>query len=330
MSSDPAVPAGTPGTRHPPIAWSWSNAVYGLALSVPAVVASLTDPAAGLPLAIGVIPAAAVGVRGPRRQRVVVVAVGAIAAVNIVIGSLVASVPIVAVATIFVLCVVAAVLVADPKRRLAPLILMFGMPLLGVGLSETPPTAVAAAGLIFVGSVYGWLVSLVWPARPAVARPPRTPAPRSVMVAYGIQIGIAGAAGAALGFALGVDHPGWACAAALLISRPDHDLLDSRSVGRVVSVLLGATAACAIAAADAPAGVIAVIVVAVIAGAAATAGSRRYVMPFFTTTIVLSMLIGDEVDSAPHWFVERVVLTLAGAAFALIAAWVVAAARRRP
>lgn len=317
--AQPPMPAAPP----PPIAWSWPNAAYGVALAVPAAAFALVDPAIGLPLAIGVVPAAALGVRGSRRQRAIVVLVGAVAGLNIVIGSLVASVPVVAVATIFGLCVLAALLVADPRRRFAPLILMFGMPMVGVGLSEPPATAVSAGVLILAGSIYGWLVSLIWPDRPAPQRPPRAAVPRRVMLAYGIQIGIAGAAGAALGFALGVDHPGWACAAALLISRPAQAVLDARSIGRVIAVLLGATAASIVALLNPADAVIAAIVVLVVAGAAGTAGSRWYVLPFFTTVVVLSMLIGDEVESAPHWFVERVALTAAGAALAVIAAWLV-------
>lgn len=325
--------AHPPQTRSP-IAWSWTNAAHGAALGLPAAAVSLVDPTLGMPLAVGVLPAAALGVRGPRRQRSLVLVVGAVAALNIVIGAFVSPFPIVAVTTVFALCVVAALLVADPRRRLAPLLLMIGMPLIGVGLSESPQTGVSAGLLILAGSVYAWLVSLLWPDRPGQPRAPRRAAPRRVMLVYGVQIGIAGAAGAALGFALGVDHPGWACAAALLISRPDHDLLDARSVGRVVSVFLGATVACVVALLHLPGVALALIVLAVLVGATATSGSRWYVLPFFTTTVVLSMLIGDETDTAAHWFLERVLLTAAGAALALIAAWVVPRImrldRRRP
>ncbi|HEX5859514.1 MAG TPA: FUSC family protein [Microbacterium sp.] len=321
MSTEPS--AEQPATARSPLAWSWINAAHGVALGAPAVATSLVDPAIGLPLAVGVIPAAALGVRGPRRQRIIVVVVGAVAGLNIVIGSLVAPFPIAAVATIFALCVLAAVLVADARRRLAPLILMLGMPMLGVGLSESPVVALSAGGLILAGSIYGWLVSLFWPDRPGAQRPSRVAPPRRAMLTYGIQIGIAGAAGAALGFGLGVDHPGWACAAALLVSRPDRALLDTRSVGRVLSVFLGATAACVVAALHPPNAVLAAIVLVVVAGAAGTAGSRWYVLPFFTTLLVLSMLMGDENESATHWFLERVALTFAGVALAVMAAWLV-------
>ncbi|MFB7891222.1 FUSC family protein [Microbacterium sp. NPDC056044] len=308
---------------RPPVSWSWLNAAHGAVLAIPAVVACVFDPAIGLPLAVGVLPAAALGLRRPRRQRFLVVIVGALAGVSMIIGSLVAPFPMIAVLTVFALCVVVAVLMVNPRRRFAPLALMLGVPLIGVGLSETPSAALAAGVLMLVGSVYAWLVSLIWRDAPAPPRPAKQAADRRAMLVYGIQIGLAGAAGAALGFALGVDHPGWASAAAMLISRPDRDLLDTRSIGRVVSVLLGAIIACAIAALNPPDPVLAGVALLVLAGASATAGSRWYVMPFFSTTLVLSMLIGNETETAAHWFLERVLLTLAGAALALLAAWIV-------
>ena len=138
-----------------------------------------------------------------------VILVGAVAGVSLFLGSLVAGLPVLAVILIFALCVGVAAIVADPRRRLASLVLMLGLPLYGAGLSEASWTAGLTAGLlILAGSVYGWLVSLAWPGGAAADRPPRAPAPRSVMLVYGVQIGLAGAAGAALGFALGADHPG--------------------------------------------------------------------------------------------------------------------------
>lgn len=314
MSSVPA--------QRPPraIAWTWTNAAHGAVLAIPAMATTAFDPSVGLPLAVGVIPAAAVGIRGPRRGRWIVVLVGAIAGINLAIGSLVAPYPIIAVVTIFGLCVLISTLVADPRRKIAPLILSLGVPLVGVGLSETPATGAAAGVLIVAGSVYGWLVSLIWPNRPAQKPPARTALPRRTMVLYGVQIGLAGAVGASLGFALGVDHPGWACAAALLISRPDRRLLDARVVGRVLSVLVGAIAACLLVAVQPPPGVLALLALLLVAGSAATSGSRWYVLPFFTTTLVLSMLMLDETEPAAHWFLERVLLTLAGAALAWLAA----------
>ncbi|MGP8830464.1 FUSC family protein, partial [Klebsiella quasipneumoniae] len=60
------------------------------------------------------------------------------------------------------------------------------------------------------------------------------------LIGYGVRLGAAGAIAAAIGFAADWDHAGWACAACLLVMRPSPDLVTSRGVGRLVSVLLGA------------------------------------------------------------------------------------------
>ncbi|MGW4931254.1 FUSC family protein [Agromyces sp. NPDC004153] len=306
------------------IAWSWRNVAHGVMLALPAVVASVFDPSLGLPLAVGVLPAAALGLRSTRRQRALVNLVGVVAGAAIFLGSLVAQRPVLAVAMVFLLCVAVAVMTADPSRRLAQLMLMLGLPLYGAGLSESSWAAGLAAGLLMVGgSVYGWLVSLAWPEVERAPRPARVPASRTMMLAYGVQIGLAGAAGAALGFAFGVDHPGWACTAALLVSRPDRRQLDARGWGRAASVVLGAVVACTIAALSPSNLAIAVLVLAALAVGSGTSGSRWYVFPFFSTVLVLSMLLLDESESAAHWFLERVALTLLGVALALLAAWVV-------
>jgi hypothetical protein len=306
------------------IAWSWRNVAHGVLLALPAVVASVFDPSLGLPLAVGVLPAAALGLRSSRRERALVILVGVVAGASIFLGSLVAARAVLAVVMVFVLCVVVAAMTADPARGLAPLMLMLGLPLYGAGLSESSWTTGLAAGLLMVGgSLYGWLVSLAWPEGEHAPRPARVAAPRSAMLVYGVQIGLAGAAGAALGFAFGVDHPGWACTAALLVSRPDRRQLDARGWGRGASVVLGAVVACTIAALSPSNLVIAVLVLVTLAAGSGTSGSRWYVFPVFSTVLVLSMLLLDESESAAHWFLERVGLTLLGVALALVAAWFV-------
>jgi uncharacterized membrane protein YccC len=73
--------------------------------------------------------------------------------------------------------------------------------------------------------------------------------------------------------------------------------------------------------------VLAVLLLAAIGGAAATAGSRRYVTPFFSTLLVLSLLAASD-DRAPrHWLVERVGETVLGVALAAGAAWLAARVR---
>jgi uncharacterized membrane protein YccC len=313
-----------------PIAWSWRNVGFGAVVAAPAAITAVFDPASGVPLAVGVLPAAALGLRSTRGERVMVALVGAVAAVSLLLGSIVAPQPVLAVVMVFALCVAVAALASDPRRRLAPVMLMLGLPLYGAGLSEGNwTTGLAAALLIAAGSLYAWLISLLWPQGESRERPERPAVPRRAMVVYGVQIGLAGAAGAALGFALGVDHPGWACTAALLVSRPVRDQLDTRAWGRSASVLLGSVVACGIAALALPDPAIAAVVLATLAAASGTTGSRWYIFPFFSTVIVLSMLLLDETQTPVHWLIERVGLTLAGVALALLAAWLVPAVARR-
>lgn len=306
------------------LAWSWRKALHGVMLGVPAGIATLSDLQVGLALAVGVLPAAGLGVSGSRRRRVMSLVVGGIAAVSVLLGSAVARFPVLAVITVFTLCVVAAVLTADRSRRLATPVLVLGVPLLGVGLSfSSVSTGLAGAGLILLGSLYGFVVSLVWPGS-ASAPPPAPPATnRAAMLVYGIQIGLAGAIGATIGFALGVDHPGWACTAALMVSRPTHAMLITRGCGRPVAVIVGALLALAVAAVHPPAAVSALLLVIILSVATGIAGSRWYVFPLFSTFVVLSMLLLEDTDPPAHWFVERVGLTLVGVALALAAAAVV-------
>lgn len=334
MTDEPGEPVASAAVPHRPgVGWSGRGAVHGIILAVPATVVSLVDPGAGFALAVGVIPAAAVGLGATRRARFAVVPVGAIAGVSMFLGSLVAPFPVLAVIVIAALAFGVTLAAANPARRLVPIAAALGPALFGAGLSEASPTAGITVGLLLLGgSVYAWLVSLPWPPRPAPPRPARPPMPRGFALQYGTQLALVGAITVAAGFALGADHPGWACTAALLISRPDPQLLRARGYQRSIVVFLGATLACAIALLHPTDAVLAALAFIAVVVATTTAGSRWYILPFFTTLIVISMLILGEDLRPAHWFVERVVLTLLGAAVALAAGWVVpaVAARLRP
>jgi len=312
------------------LAWSWRNALHGVVLALPATVVCASDPHAGFALAVGVIPAAALGVTPTRGARFAVVPVGAIAGGSMLLGSLVAPFPTLAVIAIAALAFGVTMANARSAGRLAPIAAALGPALFGAGLSETSAAAGLTVGaLLLAGSVYAWLVSLAWPERSAPPRPPRPRVPRAFALQYGTQLALVGAITVAAGFALGVDHPGWACTAALLISRPDPRALRARGYQRSIVVLLGATLACAVALLHPADAVLAALVFFTVALATALAGSRWYVLPFFTTLIVISMLIaGDDMRPA-HWFVERVVLTVLGAAVALAAGWIVPAIARQ-
>ncbi len=319
-TSPPRATDAVRASRAPAIAWTWRNALFALVAAAPAVLVTVFDPASGLALGVGVLPAIAVGVLPRRRQRVLLLIAGAVAGASMFVGSLVANTPVLAVVTVFVLCVVLAVAATNPMRRLLPAVLNVGPALVGAGLSESGPVGGATMGLLILsGSVFVWLLSLLWPDRPAPPARDRAPLDRATMFRYGLQIGAAGAAAAALGFASGVDHPGWACAAALLVSRPDDGLLRSRAWGRAVAVVVGALVACTVAATTPTSLALAVVLALTLMAVGGTRGSRWYVTPAFSTTIVLSMLMVGQTGVEAHWFLERVGQTLVGVALALLA-----------
>jgi hypothetical protein len=316
-SGDPALTRGdaVPAARPAPIAWSWSRAAFGAAAAVPAVAVTPIDVTAGLTLAFGVLPAALVGVLPARRDRVRLVPVGALIGTSIALGALVASIPVMAVITVFGVAVGAAALVST-RALLGQLLLALAVPMVGIGLSFTDAAeGLGLAGLILAGSAYVSLVSLLWPEHPAPAvSPPAPPA----MLGYGIRLGLAGATAAALGFAFDVDHVGWQVAAVLLVMRPVAEMQRLRSVGRVISVALGALAAAAMVGASLAvawwAGAVAIVLIA----AAATRPSRWYVTPAFTTFIALSLLLYARPEDTAYRFGQRVGETVVGVTIAYV------------
>ena len=59
-----------------PVTWRWSAALLGATCSLPAALVALDNPSAGLALAFGALPAAAVGAQGPRLGRYAILVVG--------------------------------------------------------------------------------------------------------------------------------------------------------------------------------------------------------------------------------------------------------------
>lgn len=306
LSTDPA----------PGLAWSWSAALVGAVFAIPAIVVMPFDVPSGLALAFGVLPAAIIGVAPVRRARAEVVVLSILMGVPIFVGSLLSEEPALAVASILVLAVGAAMLSTRPP--LGPFLMTISLPMIGIGFSYRDlGEALGLALLIVGGSVYAWLVSLLWPERAIPPAPPAPPAqlPRS-MIGYGIRLGLAGATAATIGFAFDFDHVGWATAAAMLVMRPSADMQRLRSVGRVVSVIVGALAAAGLAVLTTAPGWYCVAILAVLTGVAATRPSRWYVTPAFTTFIAISLLLYANPANAQSRFNERVGETLLGVAVA--------------
>jgi uncharacterized membrane protein YccC len=185
------------------------------------------------------------------------------------------------------------------------------LPLLGIGLSYSDlGEAFGIAALMVLGSAFACGVTMLWPERDPAPRPPR-PA-LGPTLDYGIRLGLAGATAAAIGFVADLEHVGWACGAALLVMRPAPEMQRLRSVGRILSVVVGALAAILFVKAGPPAGVYSAAVIVALAAAAATHGSRWYVTPAFTTFLVFLLLLYADPSTAQSRFNERLLETALG------------------
>jgi hypothetical protein len=94
----------------PRIAWRWLAALLGALCAVPAAVVTVQDPALGLALAFGAIPAAAVGIPAERRNRHLIIVIGACIGLSLALGAVLVSNWLLAVVGILGLCLGAAVL----------------------------------------------------------------------------------------------------------------------------------------------------------------------------------------------------------------------------
>ena len=321
MQRSPRTPhTGAPESLGPRIAWSWPAALRCAVCTLPAALVVLSgDPSKGLAWAVGILPAAIVGMAPARRARLHLVAVGALFALSILIGSALAQTSVTTVVGIFAVAYAAAILAS--RAAFGAVAMALCAPVAAIGLSYGDVGEAAWLGLImFGGSLFSCAVFLLWPE--SAASPPPAPAllPRRRARAYGVCLGLAAATAAGIGIAINTDHVGWAPAAALLVMRPSEEMQKVRSVGRLVSVLLGALAAVAFLRADPALGFYAVAAIAAIAGAGGTRGSRWYVTAAFTTFLVLVMLLyANPTVATEQWRVaERVGETALGVGLAYV------------
>ncbi|HEY5855718.1 MAG TPA: FUSC family protein [Aldersonia sp.] len=318
-----------PVSQPPAVAWSWAHLLVGAVYALPAAVACLYDPEIGIPFAVGVLPAALIGIAPQRRRRIAILIVGVLAGASLFLGGVLAHFPVVVTSVLLVGVVVGAALLASvvPAGRV---VLVLCAPLVGAGLSYTDYASSAGTLLLLsLGAAYAWLVALLWPQRGAAQ--PAAPAlpPRSVMLDYGIRMGVAAGLVYAIAAALDLDHPGWAPAACLLVARPQLDLLQTRGVGRVLSVVVGALAAPLLLRTDPADYVFAIVAVVVLAAATATEGSRWYITSAFTTFLVFLMLLNGHPEDTASKFDERVGETVLGVAAAFLFGWAVPVLRAR-
>jgi uncharacterized membrane protein YgaE (UPF0421/DUF939 family) len=330
-----ATPPSTAVRRQPAVAWSWSRALVGVVYAVPAAVVATQDPAKGLPLALGVLPAALMPMPPRRSARVRILLLGSLAGFSIFLGGVITRPPTVVTALLLVAAVVAAALAAA-ARPLGQLVLQLCAPLAAAGLSYGGLAHSAGSFLLLtVGAAYAWLVSLLWPEHEPGPRPSRALPDRRAMLSYGVRMGVAAALAYLITSSLGLDHPGWAPAACLLVARPQVDLLETRGIGRVASVVVGGLVAGVLLHLAPPDGVYAVCALAVVACTAATLGSRWYITSGFTTFLVLLMILLGHEGEAVSKLNERVLETVLGVGLAYLFGWALpsltrALSRERP
>lgn len=311
----------TGGAPAPPISWSWHRALAGALFALPAAAVALSDPSAGIPLAVGVLPAAILPMPPRRKARLIILIVGVLAGASLFVGGVLAHLPTWAAALLLAATVVAAAYLTT-RVRAAQVLLVLGAPLVAAGLSyDDYASSFSTFLLLSLGAAYAWLVSLAWPEREAVARPEAHLPLRRPMLDYGIRMGTAAGIAYLVTSGLGLDHPGWAPAACLLVARPQLDLLQSRGVGRVLAVIVGATAAALTLQADPVNALYALAALTILGAAAATAGSRWYITSGFTTYFVFLMLVRGHPDEAITKFNERIGETILGVALAYVFGW---------
>ena len=312
------------------ILWNWQAAALGALYALPAGVVVLSDRSRGLALAVGVLPAAIVGLMPSRRDRLAIPVLGTSIGVPMFIGGLLAEVPVLAVVAIAALGIGSALLAA--RVRLGQVAMTLSLPMVGVGLSyPNLGKAAGVAGLMVLGSLFACFVSMFWPEHAPASSSHAAPAPGSAepTLGYGIRLGAAGATAAALGFLLDLEHVGWACAAALLVMRPGAEMQRLRSVGRVIAVAVGALAAIALVKAGPPPGVYSAAAIVAVAGAGGTHRSRWYVTPAFTTFLVFLLLLYSRPSDAASRFNERLLETLLGVGLAYLFGLALPALTRR-
>lgn len=96
----------------PAVLWSWSHALNGVVLALPAACATLVDPQLGIPPALGVLPAAIIGVPAQRRARLATLIIGSLAGLSLFIGGVLAHLPVYATALLLIATVVGAAALA--------------------------------------------------------------------------------------------------------------------------------------------------------------------------------------------------------------------------
>jgi len=300
------------------IVWSWRNAAFGaLISSVGALVIVFGNVQNGLNLLTGAIPAAILGLPPRRVDRRRVIVIGVLFAVSVLVGSVLAQWTATAIVGMFLMGLGAALLAT--RRVFGYAVMTVCLPLAATGLTFDGLDESAGVSAIFLlGSAIAFVVALCFPdyeAPDTVAQPLMTLAQAQ---AYGVRLGLAAAVATALGIYFGADHLGWIVISTVIVMRPAHEMHKLRSIGRAMSVFVGAIVAAWLLAMDLRPAAIAIVAAGAIIGAAATNASRWYVTPAFTTFLILWCAVYDNatIENISYRSWERVFDTLLGVGIA--------------
>jgi hypothetical protein len=302
------------------VVWSWRDAAFGAVISsVAGTLIALGHVETGLYLLIGALPAAILGLPPRRKDRRRVMVIGILFAVSVMIGSILAQWVAVAVVGMFLLGLGAALFTT--RKAIGFVVLTICLPLVGIGLTyEGLDNSVGVSSLFLLGSAIAFVAALCFPNY--AAPEPVAPGLLSIAAArdYGVRLGLAAAVGTAIGLYYGAEHTGWIVGSTLLVMRPSDEMMEIRSVGRAVSVFLGALVAAWLLTLDLAPVAIAFVGAGAIIAATATHASRWYVTPAFTTFLILWCLLYGEAttEDIQYRFWERVLETLLGIGIAYV------------
>jgi hypothetical protein len=314
-----ARPLGSSKDQRPGnLAWSWRNAAFGAVISTVAVIVIVTGHVEnGLYLLIGAIPAAILGLPPQRKERRKVFVIGALFAVSVMIGSILAQWAPVAVVGMFLMGLGAALLAT--RKALGYAVLTICLPLAATGLTyDGLDESAGVCALFIIGSAIALVGALCFPEYhdPAPAEPPLL----SVAAArdYGVRLGLAAAVATAIGFSSGAEHTGWIVISTVIVMRPTDDMMKLRSAGRAISVFIGAIVAAWLLNQDLSPAAIAFVGAGAIIAASATNASRWYITPAFTTFLILWCVLyaNNTSENITYRSTERVFDTLLGVGIA--------------
>ncbi len=295
--------------------WNWRDAGFGTVIAAGAIGVIVTGHVEiGLPMLLGSLPAAVIGLLPTRVQRRNLVILGLLFGSFLMLGSFIAQWAWIAIPGMFLLAFGGSILTS--KRRFGMIMLYLCVPVAGIGLSyKGLANSIDIGLLLIIGSIIAYAWSLCFKEYKLSSPRAETPLMSYPQARdYGIRLGLTAAISTAIGFALGFDHIGWIVGAALFVMRPSEDVHKSRSIWRIISVFIGASAASVLLILDLQPLIVGALAGGALITASATHTSRRYITPTFSTFLVFWLLLYNEPtpENITYRFSERILETLIG------------------